>query len=276
MYLWKKHAPEDWLRKHSETLMARSGDALAIVERPGKRALLEVASETRREAIDLQREYGGKIENLPADWLRRLAKTAPTKPLRIGSRLWVSRTRGGPNTIVIPAEAAFGTGDHATTAMCLRMLERVTRGRPPGWSLLDAGTGSGILAIAGSRLGASRVLAIDNDPLACATAKRNARANRVPQVEFRTGDILKQKLAGKFDLITANLFSEILIRVLPVWSPHLARGGCLILSGILRSQENGIVAALRRNRFSVEEIRRRGKWVAILATSRTAQRAVPT
>jgi ribosomal protein L11 methyltransferase len=274
MYLWQKHASEDWLREHSETLFARYG-SLAIVERPGKRTLLEVASKTRREATDLQREFGGKIESLRADWLRRLAE-ASTKPLRIGSRLLVSRTRGGPNTIVIPAEAAFGTGDHATTAMCLRMLERVTRGRPPGWSLLDAGTGSGILAIAGSRLGAFRVLAIDNDPLACATAKRNARANHVRQVEFRTCDILKQRLAVKFDLITANLFSEILIAALPVWSRYLARGGCLILSGILRSQENGIVAALRRNRFSVEEIRRRGKWVAIRATSRTAQGAVPT
>jgi ribosomal protein L11 methyltransferase len=177
---------------------------------------------------------------------------------------------------VIPAETAFGTGDHATTAMCLRLLERFTRERPAGWTMLDAGTGSGTLAIAGSCLGAARVLAIDNDPLAGTVARRNARANAVRNIEFRSGDVLNQKLAEKFDVITANLFSEILISALPIWSRHLARGGGLILSGILRSQENGIVAALQRNRFSVEEVRRRGKWVALLAIRRTAQRAVPT
>ena len=131
--------------------------------------------------------------------------------------------------------------------------------------MLDAGTGSGILAIAGSYFGAGRVLAIDNDPLACATAKRNARANGVRNIEFSTGDILKQKLTGKFDIITANLFSEILIEALPIWSRHLAPGGHLILSGILRSQERAVVRALRRHSLCVLEIRRRGKWIALLA-----------
>ena len=167
--------------------------------------------------------------------------------------------------LVIPAEAAFGTGEHATTAMCLRLLERITRHFQPGWMMLDAGTGSGILAIAGSYFGARRVLAIDNDPLACATAKRNARANGVRNIEFSTGDILKQKLTGKFEIITANLFSEILIEALPIWSRHLAPGGHLIFSGILRSQESAVVRAMRRNSFTALEIRRRGKWIALLA-----------
>jgi ribosomal protein L11 methyltransferase len=266
MYIWRRRITPDWLEQRSEDLVRRVGSALASIEQPGKaRTLVEVSCGTRTEAQQIQREFGGTIEKLRNDWLEQLAKRNRAKPLRIGSRLIVSRTRGGTNTIAIPAEAAFGTGDHATTAMCLRMLERVTRGRPPGWSLLDAGTGSGILAIAGSRLGATRVLAIDNDPLACATAKRNARANRVRPVEFRTGDILKQKLAGTFDLITANLFSEILIRALPVWSRHLAPDGRLILSGILRNQEAGVVRALRRQSFICSESRRRGKWVALLA-----------
>jgi ribosomal protein L11 methyltransferase len=227
---------------------------------------VEVSCETRNEALQLQREFGGTIESLRSNWLRRLTKQAATKPLRIGSRLLVSRTRGGPNTIVIPAEAAFGTGDHATTAMCLRMLERVTRGRAPGWSLLDAGTGSGILAIAASRLGATRVVAIENDPLACSIAQRNARANRVSNIKFRTGDVLKQKPAGKFDIITANLFSEILIAALPIWLPRLAPDGCLLFSGVLRSQERSLVRALRRNGCGAVEIKRRGKWIAASAS----------
>jgi ribosomal protein L11 methyltransferase len=72
--------------------------------------------------------------------------------------------------------------------MCLRLLERTARQFQSGWMMLDAGTGSGILAIAGSYFGARRVLAIESDPLACATAKRNARANGVRGIEFLTGD----------------------------------------------------------------------------------------
>jgi ribosomal protein L11 methyltransferase len=264
MYLWRTRATNDWLGERSEGLLARHGGAVAIVERPGKRALVEVVSKTRRELDDLHREFGGKIEKLPTNWLRRIVKHPPAKPLRIGSRLLVSRTKG-PNTIAIPAEAAFGTGDHATTAMCLRILERVTRNVDGGWTMLDAGTGSGILAIAGSRFGAIRIVAVDNDPLACSTAKRNARANRADKIEFRTGDILKEKLAEKFDIITANLFSEILIKALPAWSRRLASDGALILSGVLRSQEPALVRALGRNGFAPQEIRRRGKWIALLA-----------
>lgn len=131
--------------------------------------------------------------------------------------------------------------------------------------MLDAGTGSGILAIAGSYFGAKRVLAIDSDPLAGATAKRNARANCVRNIEFSTGDILKQKLTGKFDIITANIFSEILIAALPIWSRHLAAEASVILSGILRNQETTTSRTLRRHGFVISEIRRRGKWIALVA-----------
>jgi ribosomal protein L11 methyltransferase len=131
--------------------------------------------------------------------------------------------------------------------------------------MLDAGTGTGILAIGGSYFGAARILAIDTDPLACATAKRNARANGVTNIEVRTSDVLAEKLEGKFHVITANLYSEILIAALPKWSRHLLVNGHLILSGILRDQHSTVLRALRRNRFVPLEIRRRGKWVALLA-----------
>ena len=255
MYIWRKQAGADWFRKQSGKIFDGFGSAVAIVDRPGKaRTILEVSCATRRRALELQREFGGTIEKLRVDWLERFAKQSEVKPLRIGSR-----------QIVIPAEAAFGTGEHATTAMCLRMLERVTENADDCWTMLDAGTGTGILAIAGSCLGAKRIVAIDNDPRACLIAKRNARANRVRNIEFRTGDVLKQKIEGKFDVITANLFSEILVAALPIWTRHLAKSGRLILSGVLRSQERTLVAALRRNRLTAHEVRRRGKWIALLA-----------
>jgi len=255
MYLWRKRVTNEWVRKHSGGLIARHGSALAIIERPGKvKTLIEISCSTRKEAIALRQEFGGTIEQLRQDWLEQFATQSQVSPLRIGSR-----------QILIPAEAAFGTGEHATTAMCLRFLESVAQNRDTGWTMLDAGTGSGILAIAGSHLGAKRIVAIDNDPLACSIAQRNARANRARNIEFRTGDVLKEKLGGKFDVITANLFSEILITALPMWSRHLAKDGCLILSGILRSQERALVAALRPNRFTARQIKHRGKWTAFLA-----------
>jgi len=255
MHLWRKRANSQWLQSNEADLQARFGSALAIIESPGNaRALVQVSCPARNDAVALQREFGGGIEKLRADWLQQFAKRSQTKPVRLGSR-----------QIVIPAEAAFGTGEHATTAMCLRMLERVNQNRDDGWKMLDAGTGSGILAIAGSYLGAKRIVAIDNDPLACSIAQRNARANRARNIEFRIADVLKFKLRGKFGVITANLFSEILIAALPLWSRHLASDGCLILSGVLRSQERTLVAALRANHFTAREIKRRGKWIALLA-----------
>jgi ribosomal protein L11 methyltransferase len=254
MYIWRKRATNDWLKRHGDVLLGRFGTAVAIIDCQGKlRRLVEVSCARQKHARELQDKFGGAIEKLPADWLERFAEKSQAKPLRVRSQL-----------IIIPAEAAFGTGEHATTAMCLRMLERVTRSYLDDWTMLDAGTGSGILAIAGSRVGAKRIVAIDIDPLALPIAKRNARANHARNLEFRLGDVLKQKLKEKFDVITANLFSEILIAALPVWSRWLTKDGCMILSGILRSQERSVVVALRRNGFISREIKRRGKWIALL------------
>jgi ribosomal protein L11 methyltransferase len=270
MYIWRKHATEEWIKRQNENLQVRFGSALAIIERPGKtRTLVEVSCDTWKQARQLRDEFGGAIEKLRADWLAQLAKKTRAKPLRIGSRLIVNRAPSskskGARTIVIPAEAAFGTGEHATTAMCLRMLERVTRGRPSDWSVLDAGTGSGILAFAASCLGANRIIAIDNDARACTIARRNAEVNGIRSIQFRTGDVLTRKCPGQFDIIIANLYSEILIAALPVWKRSLANDGCLILSGVLRSQERSLVMSLRRNGFAVRETGRRGKWIALLA-----------
>ena len=248
----------------------RFGGSFAIIERAGtERVTLEVSCATEAAAHKLIREFGGTVEKLRPDWLQHFAKQTQGKPLRVGSRLIILSAPAQRTTtaraIVIPAEAAFGTGHHATTAMCLRLLERTTRSFAPGWTMLDAGTGSGILAIAGSYFGAGRVLAFDNDPLASATARRNARCNGARNIEFSTGDVLKQRLSGKFQITTANLFSAIVIEALPLWSRRLAPGGHLILSGILRTQETAVVRALGRHGLAASEIRRRGKWIALLA-----------
>ena len=165
MHLWRKRVGTRWWRLRCENLAERFRGSLAVIERPGtERVTLEICCETKHDARVLVREFGGRIERLRRDWLQHFTRRARAKPLRIGSRLVIlsapekgavsARGSTHARSVVIPAEAAFGTGEHATTAMCLRLLEHVTRHLPPGWTMLDAGTGSGILAIAGSYFGA--------------------------------------------------------------------------------------------------------------------------
>ena len=130
--------------------------------------------------------------------------------------------------------------------------------------MLDAGTGSGILALAGRIFGALEVIAIDNDALAISVAKQNARANKVRGVTFVVDDAAAP-LPGKFDVVAANLYSELLVSLLPQWRRRLAADGRLILSGVLRRQEREVTDALTANGFATVEVRRRGKWIALLA-----------
>jgi ribosomal protein L11 methyltransferase len=133
--------------------------------------------------------------------------------------------------------------------------------------MLDAGTGSGILALAGRRFGAGDVIAIDNDPLAIKTAKWNSRQNGIRGVKFLVGDVREISAEG-YDIITANLYSELLRETLPRFRRSLRADGRLILSGVLRAQEPGLVRALHRDGFQVCETRRRGKWIALVAAPR--------
>ena len=167
----------------------------------------------------------------------------------------------GRRHIIIPASLAFGTGEHATTAMSLRFLEQLTRCWNPGWSLVDLGTGSGILALAARCLGAGQVIGIDNDPAAISVAKSNARLNKIRGASFELCDVHKWNPAQQTDVITANLYSDLLIEILP----KLRDGAWLILSGILRSQQDELIHALQRNHLDVIRMKHRGKWVSILA-----------
>jgi ribosomal protein L11 methyltransferase len=275
-YVWRKQASDAWLHAREADLLTRFKRRVAFIERPGrKRVTVETYCATRREAAWLAKEFGGSLRRSP-----RTISRARSKQIKIGGRLVVTDRRvrsafAGRPQLVIPAAGAFGTGEHTTTAMCLRLIEKATRRWPDSWRMLDAGTGSGILALAARRFGARDVIAIDNDPRAIAIARNNARLNRVRGIRFEITDAKKPITVGKVDLIAANLFSDLLIAAIPHWHSHLKPQGKLILSGILRSQERGVIRALRREAISVEEIRRREKWVAIMATnSRTRLRRV--
>ena len=272
MYLWRKIAEPRWLSARENILQARSGGRLAIISRPGrKRRQLEIACTSRNDSRKLVEEFGGRTEKLPRNWLKRFACHHRSKPLKVGKRLviagkidfqtpkaFVLKKR---RLLVIPASAAFGTGEHATTAMSLRLLERLTREWKNRWSLGDLGTGSGILALAAKRFGAKRVVGIDVDPKAISVAKVNARLNKIDNVDFKLVDLRKWKSWAGRDIVAANLYSELLIEILP----KLKRSNWLILSGVLRIHENKFFHALRQNKIEVAKVNRRGKWIAVLA-----------
>ena len=272
MYLWRKIAEPRWLGAHENILQARSGGRLAIISKPGrKRRQLEIACTSRNDSRKLVEEFGGRTEKLPRNWLQRFARLHQSKPIKLGKRLVIAGkvdfqtpkafVLNKPRLLVIPASAAFGTGEHATTAMSLRLLERLTREWKNSWSLADLGTGSGILALAAKRFGAGRLVGIDIDPKAISVAKANARLNKIDNVDFKLGDLRKWKSWAGRDIVAANLYSVLLIEILP----KLKRGHWLILSGVLRMHENKFFHALRRNKIEIVKVNRRGKWIAVLA-----------
>ena len=290
MFVWRKRAGAGWLAANEVALGEIAGGRLVIVSKPAHRnAIAEIASPNCSELEKIRRRFGGIIEKLPRNWLRKFLRWQEPQSLKIGKRLVIvssTASKRMKSTLVIPLGAAFGTGGHMTTAMSLRMLERLTRKgvvrdaqcstreRPhtggkavrsseKEFSLVDLGTGSGILAFAAARFGAKQIIAIDHDPIAIATAKENARRNKIEQVDFRVADVGRWKFPARIDIITANLFSELLIEILP----KLKCARWLILSGVLREQEARLLRALKRNQIAVLETRRCGKWVAVLAQS---------
>lgn len=277
MYIWQKFVTAEWLAGNELSLDDAASGRQAAIQWPNrKRILIECSCRNIDAARKLVRDFGGSVRPLPADWLKSYQGSAKTKPIRIGKRLVItnvgrtlasrqSRHRS-PSHLVIPAGAAFGTGDHATTAMSLRLLEEVSRKMETGWSLVDLGTGSGILALAAKCFGAREVVALDNDQQAIRIAKQNARSNKIRGIKFQVRDALRPKNRHKkFDIITANLFSELLIKALPIWKPRLKQRGRMIFSGILREQETQLLRAVRRHGLSILKIRRRGKWITLLA-----------
>jgi ribosomal protein L11 methyltransferase len=275
MILWQKRASAEWLAANEADLEKTAARSLAVISRPGRAtSIVQVVCDRARSAR-LRRDFGGVAQPLPRNWSASRPSRKSRAPIRIGRRLEVVSEPGrlsgltDEHQLIIPMAGAFGTGEHATTAMSLRLLEEITRNLLPGWRLLDAGTGSGILALAARQLGASEVLGLDNDPRAVAHARRNARLNHISRARFIAADLLQWKPIARYRVVTANLFSELLIAALPTFRRSLCTGGRLIASGILREQAESVARALRRARFRLEKQRRRGKWFALLATRKT-------
>ena len=274
-FVWRKISAVKWEDAWQERL-GWLGQRLVMVVLAGRPTVrIEAHRLTRKEADLLVREFGGTVRASRPLTAREI-EPEPRPPLRVRGRLLVVGTEKeralaakeapGLPRLLIPATVAFGTGGHATTAACLRLLADVSgelRGR--AWDFLDLGTGSGILALAARMLGARKVEAGDFDPTAIRVAKENALANGIRGVVFRRFDVLKWRPTRKWPVVAANLFSTILVQAAPRIAASLEKGGWLILSGILREQAGEVIAVFEARGCRVGRVSRRGKWVTCLA-----------
>lgn len=169
-----------------------------------------------------------------------------------------------PDEIVVELDPgqAFGTGQHETTQSALEALERCVN---PGCSVLDIGTGSGVLAIAAARLGAARVLAIDIDPVAVEAARANVEANGVDDmVDVVCGD-LASGVTGKFDVVVANILADIVIELAPSVPPLLASEGSFISSGFVHKSTARVSSAIEGIGHRVVDQIVRDDWVTLVS-----------
>jgi ribosomal protein L11 methyltransferase len=200
------------------------------------------------------------------DWAE--AWKAHFHPIPIGKRLVVAPTWSEfspkPDQIVVWLDPgmAFGTGSHPTTQLCLEALERFVEG---GETALDWGTGSGVLAVAAAKLGASRVVAGDIDPLAVSIARENAIKNdAADRIVFLVGET-PSCARVQCDLATCNILAGVIITLADDLASSIKEGGLLLASGIIDSRETEVASALEMAGFHLTETLRRGEWVALIA-----------
>jgi ribosomal protein L11 methyltransferase len=183
---------------------------------------------------------------------------------------WEATGKTGRYEIIMDPGMAFGTGTHESTELCARLIdENISKGD----KFLDIGTGTGILSIIASRCGALEVIAIDIDEAAVKSANENLSANRICNAEVYRGDLTqistnffkKNRAPFVFDMIAANIVSDVIIDISPMTRKILKKGGLLVCSGIITEREDDVLAQLDKVGFKIREIIRKNEWTAILA-----------
>ena len=217
--------------------------------------LLRITSSNARVKIQTIQE-----ENWNAQWERTI------QPMEIGQKLVVKPSWGTYQKtdrkiiIQIDPKMSFGTGYHETTRLMLRLLEKYVR---EGSSVLDVGTGTGILAIAAVKLGARNAVGTDNEHWAIENARENVKANAVTQKIRITSKPINQLTENYFDLITANITLNTIVELLPAMTERLKLGGILLLSGLLLLDEKSMVDHLEKNDYRLIDRMQEGQWVAV-------------
>ena len=200
-------------------------------------------------------------EDWTENWKQNFA-TFRVEPNIIVAPDWEEpQVQPGEQLIKISPKMAFGTGHHETTQLILSLLPA---NLDRGMQVLDAGTGSGILAILAAKLGAGHVTAFDTDPVAVENARENTELNSVKnKIDIYTG-YLSDGLKNKYDLIMANINRNVLLDLCVQWSDYIQPGGKLILSGILETDEDIIRSAYEKKNWQYLNKKQKGEWIALV------------
>lgn len=250
----------------------------AVQELPSGWRFFFASADAREGAVRiLQREWRGTLRVVPVDvsdedWAARSQEGLA--PIRVGRIIiappWAAAAPADPSStssspdaaisVIIQPSMGFGTGHHATTRLCTALMQEAPLA---GRTVLDVGTGSGVLALIAARLGAQRVLAIDDDPDALESARENLSLNGVTGgIELRQADF-RAPLGARFDAVTANLTGALLVRGASNLLDVLAGRAVLILSGVTAEEEPAVRAAFDphlalRSRLQEDE------WVGLM------------
>jgi ribosomal protein L11 methyltransferase len=189
-------------------------------------------------------------------------------PQQITPRLVVKPTwrdyqpEPGQQIIEIDPGMAFGTGTHPTTSLCAQLLEKHLQA---GQSVLDVGTGSGILLIAAAKLGARRLAGVDLDPMAVTVARKNLTRNRIDSTCFELicGHLV-DSVTETFDVVVANILAEVIIDLLDDVRPLIKPGGRFICSGIIEASQSVVSEKMVSGGFDIIDVQKEGGWVAIV------------
>ena len=232
---------------------------------------LRVYPENMEDANNLKAELSEKKlgqclveEKDDEDWANNWKKYY--KPLEIGEKLaivpeWEDYDNDNRVVIKINPGMAFGTGTHESTYMCLELLERYVNKDD---DIFDIGCGSGILAIAGLKLGAKKALAVDIDDKCIDASHENAGLNNLEdKVEIKKGNLL-DVVKGRADLIVSNIIAEIIVDEIKNLKNHMEKGGIFITSGIIKERRQMVIHALEENGFEIIDELEKNNWVAIV------------
>lgn len=222
------------------------------------------------------------------DWLNNWKEFF--KPFRIDGNIvikptWETLNNTSHDDLVIDIDPgiSFGTGSHETTKLCILGIKKYIK---PGDLVLDLGSGSGILSIIANKLGATKVLGVDIDPIATKSAIENAKVNKIESIEwnidtdknipdtavsFLTGNIIEDQgirtSIGKktYDLVVANILADVIIPLSNVIGENMKKGAMFICSGIINTKEDQVKSSLEKNQFTILEVNRMGDWVSLVA-----------
>ncbi len=253
-------------------------------------SLIDMVREGLNEIADFVELGSGAItisETEDKDWMNNWKEFF--KPFRIDDTIvlkptWEELTDVKPDDLVIEIDPgiSFGTGSHETTKLSILGMKKYIK---PGYTVLDAGSGSGILSIVANKLGASKVLGIDIDPIATQTAIENARVNHINAsewvsedeinipdelVSFATGNLIEDNGIhtrigkGSYDLVVANILADVIIPLSHVIKENMKKDAIFISSGILYTKEDEVRASLEKNQFTILEVNRMGDWVSFV------------